>query len=361
MEAAIHKYISSKTIISPYDIINDLMPRFYPVSDIVLDAAKYFTTIIKRKDFCVEQDKLVKYGILSLFENGQPKASDILRLMNQYGLAENVDYLMAQRCAIKFGTYGGHRKPTIEYTMTPKTFFLCLIRSKNSSEYAMYYFHVLEIYDYYEQYFTQMYKENIEDLKNDLHSTNEELSEVEKDRDSLEDKLDKLMAKMDKQTLELQKQNEELQTQTLELQNQTQEMKIQHEESKQQMGAMQDTLNKIVKKLDDRAVPPPDDELTERFALMKKNDNTFYVIRSQERRIRKAIKEKEKLGYSKVPDLLESESIPNSMYLWNCIKVILKTENKIYCFRNEVTLKNISEVDLIQVINQVFDSRREVN
>jgi hypothetical protein len=69
-------------------------------------------------------------------------------------------------------------------------------------------------------------------------------------------------------------------------------MDRQHEESKQQMDSMQNTLDKIVKKLDDRAVPPSDNELTERFVLMKRNNNIFYVIRTQERRLAKAINKK---------------------------------------------------------------------
>ena len=55
---------------------------------------------------------------------------------------------------------------TIIYKLTPETFFLCLIRSKNSCAYAEYYFHVLEIYDYYEEYFTSLYKKKITELKN---------------------------------------------------------------------------------------------------------------------------------------------------------------------------------------------------
>lgn len=62
----------------------------------------------------------------------------------------------------------------------------------------------------------------------------------------------------------------------------------------QRMNTMQGTLDKIVSKLDDRAVPPSDEELSERFVLMKKDQNTFYVIRSQERRLSKAILEREK-------------------------------------------------------------------
>ena len=77
MQEAINEYITNKRTASPYDLINDILPRFYPVSDIVLDASRYFTTIIKRKDFCVEPNVLVKYGILSEHKNGLPRSADL--------------------------------------------------------------------------------------------------------------------------------------------------------------------------------------------------------------------------------------------------------------------------------------------
>jgi hypothetical protein len=325
MEAAIQEYINSSTNISPYDMVSELLPKFYPISDIVLDAAKYFTTIIKRKDFCVEQNKLVKYGILSPLKNGQPKCNNVLRLINQYNLIDNVDYhRLNVEPMVKSGT-----KHSIEYKMTPKTFFLCLTRSKNSCDYAIYYFHVLEIYDYYETYFTKMYKQQIKQLKIYTSEQDNIIMEKEDTISRIERMHKEMIAKMDKQS--------------------------------EKMDVMQGTLDKIVKKLDDRAIPPSDDELTERFALMKKDPNTYYVIRSQERRMSKAIMEKEKLGYFKIPDLLESELIPNSIYLWNCIRDELIKERKIKCKYNEIILSSISEEDLIHVIKQVFNSRKELN
>jgi hypothetical protein len=160
MQEAINEYITDKKIVSPADLINDLLPRFYPVSDLVLDAAKYFTTIIKSKDFCVESNILVKYGILSEHKNGHPKSANVLRLLQQYNRVENVDYHRLNVEPMVNRRQGGG-KQSEEYIMTPKTFFLCLTRSKNSCEYAEYYFHVLELYDYYEEYYTKMYKETI--------------------------------------------------------------------------------------------------------------------------------------------------------------------------------------------------------
>ena len=182
----------------------------------------------------------------------------------------------------------------IEYTMTPKTFFLCLTRSKNSCEYAEYYFHVLEIYDYYEEYYTKMYKEKIEDFQEELEVMNEFTNEQENIIVEKEDAITRLQRRI-----------EEMHNESMTLQNSMQ----------LQLNSMQNTLNKIVTKLDNHAVPPSDNDLTERFVLMKKNDSdSLYVIRTQERRLKKAIREREKLGYYKVNGLIESELNPNSMY-----------------------------------------------
>lgn len=72
------------------------------------------------------------------------------------------------------------------------------------------------------------------------------------------------------------------------------------------MTNIQSTLDKIVNKLDDRAIPPTKEELTERFILMKKDTNLFYVI--------SAVIEKEEIGV-KLQDLIESELIPNITYI----------------------------------------------
>jgi hypothetical protein len=263
-------------------------------------------------------------------------SATLKRLFKRCHLIEDIDYIV--RPQVGPNSKGGAPKDV--YYITPKAFKICLISSENETKYRDYYLFLEECIYYYNIGQINSMKEKIDILKEDIEFMNEDLQYVEQERDTLEDKFDKLMN---------------------ELKLQREEMRIQNEESKQQMSIMQCTLDKIVKKLDDRAIPPSDNELTERFVLMKKNDNIFYVIRSQERRMYKAILEKEKLGYKKIDDLLESETIPNSMYLWNCIRDELVREKKIKCKYNEIILSSISEHDLIDIIKQVFDSRKQVN
>ena len=77
IQNAINVYIANHKTVSPVDVVNDILPRFYPLDDpeaditfeLVLDAAKYFASIIKRNDMCVEQTMLYKHKALSLQNN----------------------------------------------------------------------------------------------------------------------------------------------------------------------------------------------------------------------------------------------------------------------------------------------------
>ena len=362
LQEAVNEYILDKKIVSPYDLINDLLPKFYPVSDIVLSAAKYFTTIIKRKDFCVDQEKLGEYGILSKQSNNKIKSCDILQMLKQYNRSEEKDYLRRNvPLQLKSGT-----KHTIEYKLTPKTFFLCLTRSKNSCEYAEYYFHVLEIYDYYEEYFTSMYKQNIIGLKKEIVENKVELVEKEHENISLLTKMDIMMKKMDEQTKKMIEQTEQLKEQNNEqikkLNKQSKKMNKQTKKidtQSEQLTELQITVGKISCKLDSCAHMPDNNELSDRFVVMKSNID-YYVIRAQERNICNAIKRQEDKGYSRIRDLIESETIPNSIYLWNTIKDELVKEKKITTHRNTFKL-NIPESDFVTIVKSIFDQRKEYN
>lgn len=222
----------------------------------------------------------------------------------------------------------GGGKPKIDYIITPKTFFICLTRSKNSCEYADYYFHVLEIYDYYEEYYKRMYKQEIIELK----ETNVVIT---KEKETLSDKLDRLIAESEKQREESNKK---------------------HDVMCNKLDVLQTTVDKITKKLDTCAHVPSEDELSDRFVIMKKDDQ-YYVIRSQERRINKAVKEQENKGFTKVNELIESETIPNSVYLWNAIKTELVKDKKITTRYNSFS----TEYDLVTIIKEIFNSRKEYN
>ena len=266
LRESVQEYIKNKEIVSPYDLVNDLLSQYYPTSDLVLSAAKYFTTIIKRKDFCVDQEKLGEYGILSKQSNGKIKSNDILQMLNQYNRIEGKNF---NRRNVPLVRKTG-KINTILYNLTPETFFLCLIRSKNSCAYAEYYFHVLEIYDYYEEYFTSLYKRKITELKKEMTEDKLELVEKTHENISLLQKMDILMKKMDEQTKQMKEETAQLKEQN------NQQIKKMDKQS-EQLSELQITVNKISKKLDDCAHMPTNDELSDRFVVMKSSDD-YYVM-----------------------------------------------------------------------------------
>lgn len=209
---------------------------------------------------------------------------------------------------------------TVEYKLTPKTFFLCLIRSKNSYKYAEYYFHVLEMYDYYEDYFASLYKQKNIKLK--------------QENILLSKKIDILLEKMDLQNNKMDKQSE-------------------------QLSELQITVNNILNRLDGYVNMEYNDELADRFVVMKSEVNYYIIVRALYKNIYGAIWKYEGKGYKKVNDLIESESIPNSIYLWNTIRDELIKEQKIRTHRNSFTLK-ISEQDFIKIVKSIFDQCKKL-
>jgi len=368
MNSQSNAIMSENTDVPIKEYIVNIRDKYYP--DIDISFMDFFMEMYKSNEL-ISVELLSIYGVLNIKpDRTSLHSGDIQRLFKRCHLEENKDYLIRRQLAPN-----SKGAPKNAYYLTPKAFKICLISSSNETKYREYYLFLEECVHYYnigqiklrdDKLKEMQYKVN--DLTEDLEVVNEELHEVEEECDTLSTKLDKLMAKMDMQNKELQEQNKKLDMQnrkldeqSKELQEQNKKLDMQYEDSKKQMDSMQGTLDKIVKKLDKVAVPPPDDKLGNRFVLMKNDSDLFYVIRVQKRSIGKAIKTKESDGYYKVPELLDTELIPNSVYLWNCIRETLETEKKIECTSNDFVLKNISESDLIQVIKQVFDSRKELN
>lgn len=132
-------------------------------------------------------------------------------------------------------------------------------------------------------------------------------------------------------------------------------MMVKMDKQSEQLTDLQVTVNKISKKLDTCAHIPTISELEDRFVLMK-SGSVYYVIRRQERSLYKAIEVKLNKGYTRVPGI-DSETIPNSVYLWNAIKDILVKEKKISTHGNTFKL-NISESDFIDIVRSTFDQRK---
>ena len=182
----------------------------------------------------------------------------------------------------------------------------------------------------------------------ELAEKESELAEKEIENMSLTNKIDLLLKKMDEQSKE-----------TKQLTKDTKLLKKQNKKQINQLSELQITVGKISSKLDSCAHMPDNNELSDRFVVMKSVDD-YYVIRAQDRNIYNAIKRQEDKGYTRITDLIDSETIPNSIYLWNTIKDELIKENKIKTFRNTFKLQ-IPESDFITIVKSIFDQRKEYN
>ena len=184
------------------------------------------------------------------------------------------------------------------------------------------------------------------------------LLEKEQENLSLINKMDIMLKKMDEQNKKMDEQTRKMDEQAKKIEVETRELKEQNNKQIDNLSELQITVNKISNKLN-CAHMPDNNELSDRFLVMK-SDVDYYFIRAQDRNIYNAIKKQEDKGYKRIKDLIKSESIPNSIYLWNTIKDELIKEGKIKTYRNTFNL-NISESDFITIIKSIFDQRKEYN
>jgi hypothetical protein len=216
-------------------------------------------------------------------------------------------------------------KQKIFYIIHPNAFIRMLSRA-NQDKHSKYIAFIIECNIGYNSY-TSLYKER----------------EYKKTIEIKDDSINQLRIEIQQQHLNI----------TMLLQNQ-------HEEHTNQINKLQSSIDKITTTLKERAIPPDDLDLCGKFIIMCKDD-IFYDIRSQELTLNKIIKKKERDGFVKVDGLIESETIPNSIYLWNIIKDHLKKSKKIVSRYNSFTLQDINKDDLIELIKIIFDRRLEYN
>ena len=303
--------------------------------------------LVLKNECCIHHKMLVKYDILSL----KAGSNHIKRLIEQYEF-DGQDYRLTN---VGESAPNGGCTHKIEYYFHPDAFKLCLMRSLKTKKYAKYYILLEKCIKYFNDYQILLNKKyNIElqdknmELNKQIKTKDKIIVKKEKENMTLTDRIDELLKRMDEQTKQIKKQNKKMDKQAVKMDKQS-----------EQLSELQITVNKISKKLDDCAHMPTNDELSDRFVVMKSSDD-YYVIRAQERNISNAIKRQEDKGYVKINDLIESKTIPNSIYLWNSIKDELIKEKKIETFRNTFTLK-ISEKDFITIVKSIFDKRKEYN
>ena len=139
--------INNLTKITLTDYFKEVHSKFYPNQDISF--MNYFLELSTKLDeFCVETEKLQKYGVVNNIET----SGKILRcLTDVHNLEENIDFRLLSHVGQQSETSRGIKYKN-KYYLKPKAFKLCLIRARNSRVYANYYLLLEEVFKYYTDY-----------------------------------------------------------------------------------------------------------------------------------------------------------------------------------------------------------------
>jgi len=279
--------------------------QFY--SNIDISFMDYFLELCNHEnEFIVEHIKLQEYGIINTIKSSTIKQT----LENTALLIENEDY-QVHNVMLQSETSRG-KKYAKEYKLTPYAFKLCLIRSKNSKEYAKYYLLLEQVFKNYQEY-QIMYQKVL------LSGKDEKLDEQFKTINEMKSTIDKQSKKIDKQSIQID-----------ELLGYAKETKEQNEELNDKVDNLQDTMADIkeaFKETAERSVPNPnDDNERHEFILLqhKELNNNFKFIRG----IQKYNDSKIQKKYSEY-NIIKREFNANPIQLFKQFKEIIKENYKL--------------------------------
>ena len=343
------------------DYFNSIYSKFY--NNLNIEFMGYFLKLIPKKDeFCVKHKKLQKYGVINNI-----KSSNIKDCLKKFELKENEDYrvLNVQQSRLE-NTHGGSNGNKKGYTLKPKAFKLCLIRAKNSYEYANYYLMLEEIFYYYKEYQTQ-YQEAI-------------ISNISKDNKLLHSKIDNQILKIDNQTKQIDYQTKQIDNQTKQIEEllnygkitteTLQEVKEELVDVKEELIEVTDNYDTladkvevvidIVQEISDRSVPTPEDEnQRSEFVLLQRQENLdhFTFIRG----IKEYNQSRLENRYAQDYNIIIREYNANPIQLYKLFKSIVKEEyseakreiTQNQYLKNKIQLKR--EAEKIQFHNNKFE------
>jgi hypothetical protein len=265
---------------------------------------------------CIPHELLVKYKV---FSNNDNLSSNVKTLIDQYDFIEHKEYLIFN---IQIQHPSGI-KHKINYVFHPDAFKICLIRSKNTKVYANYYILLERSIKYYNDYQIQYKNNQIQYKDNQIQN--------EKNKNF---QISSLLKKRDEQIVE----------------SNTKINIILEDNTK-----IKSILDNIVNRLKSLSPTLDNIKLSNKFIIIKNDNNSYTVIRSQDKFVNKLIKNKN------IINCIENENIPNAIYLWNAVKNELTKEKKIVCNYNTFAINEntFSETEFIQLIKDIFDKWME--
>lgn len=319
-----------------------IQSQFY--SNLDISFMDYFLDLCNNEnEFIVDHIKLQEYGVL----NNNNTSANIKKVLERLMLIENEDYLVFQvEQQLPSGT-----KYSKEYKLTPYAFKLCLIRSKNSKEYAKYYLLLEQVFKNYQEYQIMYQKVLLSGKDEKIDDQFKTINEQFKTINEMKQQIDELLgyAKETKEQLdETKEQNEELH-------DKVDDMNDNINDIKETMNDMKDAFKETA----DRSVPSPKNK-NERheFILLQHKEllNIFKFIRG----IQKLNDSKINKKYSEY-NIIKREYNANPIQLYKMFKETVKdnyklekqkiTDNK--QLKNKLKLKK--EVEKIKFMGNNFE------
>jgi uncharacterized coiled-coil DUF342 family protein len=285
--------------------------EFY--SNIDISFMNYFLELTNNEnEFIVEHIKLQEYKVINNI-----KSSTILQTLNGNYLIENEDYQVHNVMQQSETSRGiKHAK---EYHLTPYAFKLCLIRSKNSKEYAKYYLLLEQVFKNYQEYQIMYQKvllsgkdDKIDEMKETINNQNKKIDELLNYAKDTKEKNNELLDNID-----------ELKDNIEDLNNTVDDIKEQNNDLKDTM----DDIKEAFKETADRSVPnPTNNNERHEFILLQHKEliNRFKFIRG----IQKYNDSKIQKKYSEY-NIIKREYNANPIQLFKLFKDTIKEYYKL--------------------------------
>lgn len=319
--------------------INEYINKVHPLFNKELDISfmEYFTDIIKhRNEFYIHHSKLQDYGVINNIET----SAKIERCLEQFNLVKDEDYQVSNVGQVRTTAEGQNRGEVIKkvYHLTPYAFKLCLMRAKNTKKYAYYYLFLEECIMYYNEY--QILYKNIL------------LSGKDTKIDNLQKKIDEILG----YTKDVKEQNNDLNENINDLHEKVDDLNEEVNEVKEHLN---NTTTKLDSATEDRAPKTENIKFQNSFIIFKIGLLKYYILKCQKQSINTSIR-KLKLKYAdEFGEILRIDYNPNTINLFQRFKEIYKQNLKVK--HSEITLKNMTEIELKNVIQELNNKKKNVN
>ena len=336
--------------------IKEYIQKYHDIlhADIDVSFMDYFLYLCEHpNEIIVKHEKLIEFGIFD-----STRSSVIKERITSIELVESVDYLLQNVLQqLPSGT-----KHSNHYTLTPKAFKLCLMRSKKQIKYAKYYLFLEECIHYYQKY-QELYTNVLlsgKDTKIDEQSKKidellKENKEQSKKMDEQSKKMDEQSKKMDEQSIRINK----LLDGTDFIKSQNEDLKKEVHKVNVKLDKMEHYLKNVFQVIDNNSISMFQTNCLVLYKITYKDTSIKYFLSSRQLiDIIKTCKEKRKQPNIQSITNLRVFEPTNDASIVKLIKNRLKKHKNITINYNTIDASCIQEELLIQTIESILNETK---